>query len=473
MAKQTWTVTGRIMFRPQFSETRSEYGDLVALPGVRVQVSAKESKLDPTWDEWGDVYAGPQGRFSFTINKDKTPRYFRVRVMFKDDGLKIYAPSDGILSKLSEAVTGINIVNDLVEDALEIALAQTTRLTFDVKWLTAVQHGDKSQRKGPGHVDFDELVFEQGGEFDLGDRTARRHADIWWLAKRMSAKLDEIGCGFFEKRPPAFIHPFKSPLIGDAVESSYTNPQTDVIHLLENARSDHFNAASVAHEFMHALMFQYSTGEKGLAWQLLLHGSTHDGRQSKRWVACHEGFAEWAGNLLYSHIYNRPATIYGDKDSATGQVLDNRARPFSRRFLRDQGIRSLSELDYFEYGWIALFTALVSRDLDRLDPDTAETWAKYPGQSMWSAGQLRGTSDTPGLADLIGAFKAAASKGYPKLISLDEMTRVTYLQRLMATSPIMSAARRDLVNDLLDTAKERSVPAKPPQKPKPEPQTAP
>jgi hypothetical protein len=468
MAKQKWTIKGRILFEPQFTETREVYGEEVALPDVRVQVSARESKLDPTWDEWGDVHVGPQGRFSFTKEKDKSARYFRVRVLFKDDTLKLYPPPDGLLSKLTEAITGVSCVTDLVEDALETALSQTTRLAYDVRWFTIVQDDDKSDKRGPGTVDFGDLVFQQGGRLDLGDRTARRHADIWWLAKKMIGVLDDIGSGFVEKRPPALIHPFQSPLVGDGVESSYANPQTDVVHLIENARSDHFNAPSVAHELMHLWAYQHSTGEKGLAWQLLIHGSTHDGRQAKRWVAFHEAFAEWASNLIYTHIYeNRPATIYGDTDARTGTALDNRAIPFSRRFLRDVGIRSLSELDYYEYGWIALFTALVSDDLELLDPDTDETWADFPGLRSWRAGTVSNSRGDPALVDILRAFKAAPAKGYPDVISKKEMTRVAFLERLLTISPAITDERRDLINTLLDTGtKKAGVKRKPPQKPR-------
>lgn len=265
MSKQTWTVKGQIMFSPQFSETREQYGDTVALPGVRVQVSAKESKLDPTWNEWADVHVDQQGQFSFTKQKDKTPRYFRVRVMFKDGGLKLYEPSDGLMAKLGEALTQFTPVHDLKEDALEIMLNQTTRLTYNVKWFNVLKDNDKSRRRGPGTVDFGNLVFKAGGQRDLSNRNARRHADIWWLTKKMTALLNSINCGFEKKRPAAFIHPFNSPLIGDGVESSYANMATGTVHLIENSRTDHFNASSVAHELMHLWAYQVSTGELGMA----------------------------------------------------------------------------------------------------------------------------------------------------------------------------------------------------------------
>jgi hypothetical protein len=401
---------------------------------------------------------GPQGRFSFKKEKDKTPRYFRVRVMFKDDGLKLYPPPEGLLSKLTEAATGTSIVGDLAEDALEIALSQTTRLAYDVKWYDVIKDDDRSERRGPGTVDLGDIVFASGGRLDRSDRIARRHADIWWLAKKMMEVLEGIDCGFVAKRPVAIIHPFQSGLIGDGVESSYANPETEVAHLIENSRSDHFNAPSLAHEFMHLWAYQFSTGELGMAWQLLIHGSTHEGRQAKSWVAFHEAFAEWASNLIYSDIYRRPATIYGLQDERTGTTLDNRAVPFSRRFLRDQGIRSLSDLDQYELGWVALFTALVTKQLELHDPDTDETWADYPGLRAFSAGAVLDRHGNPALVDILRAFRAAPAKGYPKVISTKEMNRVAFLKRLMAVSPVITAERRDLVNELLNTGSKSSGP---------------
>ncbi len=472
MAKQTWTVKGRIAFKPQFTETREEYGDVVALPGVRVQVSAKESKLDPTWDEWADVYVGSDGRFSAKKEKDKSPRYFRVRVMFKDDHLKVYPPNDGILKTLTTAVTGVKVVTALEESALENAIAQVSRLTYDVDWYEVVHDDDKSDKRGPGTVDFGDLTFQSGGRHDLGDRTARRHADIWWLAKKMMSVLSDLHHGLPANRPVAVAHPFQNPLISDNVEASYTNPATGIIHLLENSRNDHFNAPSLAHEFMHAWAFQHSKGELGLAWQLLLHGTTHDGRQDKTWVAFHEGFAEWASNRLYTEIYNRPATIYGDEDKATDTTLDNRAVPFSRRFLRDAGVKSLTDLDHYEYGWIAIFTSIVSSDLDRLDPDTDDTWARFPGLRTWSAGALETRGSSVGMSEVLAAFDAAPAKGYPDAMTTKDMNRVAFWKRLLAISSVVTEELRDLSNELLDTGakKKPGIPVKD-QKPKPRAKT--
>jgi len=472
MAKQSWTVKGRILFRPEFPETKEKYGTPIPLPGVRVQVSARESKLDPTWDSWGDVHVGPQGRFSIREEKDRTPRYFRVRVMFKDDGLKLYPPSKGVLAELSRLIPGARVVTKLAAEALETVLSHTTRLTYDVDWFTVFQDEDRKARKGPGTVELGDLVFRPDGAHDLGNRVARRHADIWWYTKKLVAVLDSIGCGFVARRPLAVIHPFDNPLIGDGVESSYANPHTGIVHLIENSRKDHFNPGSLGHELMHLWAYQHSTGEDGLAWQLLLHGSTHEGRQNKTWVAFHEGFAEWASNRIYTEIYGRPATIYGDVDKAKGVTLDNRAVPFSRRFLRDTGVKALSDLDHYEYGWIAILTALVSDGLELLDPDADLTWAAFPGSRTWTAGRLQGRSGLPGLAEVLRGFRTDASKGYPKVMRRSEMTRVDFLKRLRALSPIVTEERTALVNRLLNTAgRPGGIPSKT-SRPRPAP-TAP
>ena len=169
MAKQTWTLKGRILFKPQFTETREEYGDVVALPGVRVKVSAKESKLDPTWDEWADVYVGPEGRFSATKEKDKTPRYFRVRVMYKDDRLKIYPPNDGILKKLTMAVTGVTVATELAEEALGARALPDHASHVRRRLVRRGQGRRQVGARGPGVVDFGDLVFQSGGRLDLSN----------------------------------------------------------------------------------------------------------------------------------------------------------------------------------------------------------------------------------------------------------------------------------------------------------------
>lgn len=450
MAKTSWTVKGRILFRPQFPETHEVYGSPIPLPGVRIQVSARESDLDPTWNSWGEAHVGPQGRFSIRKEKDRTPRYFRVRVMFKDDALKLYPPRKGFLGELARLLPGVPVVTTLAEDALETVLSHTSRLAWNVEWFTVLQDGDRADRRGPGTVDLGDLVFQENGAKDLGNRVARRHADIWWYTKRVADILASVGCGFQAKRPLAVAHPFENPLVGDGVESSYANPHTGIVHLIENSRVDHFDAASLGHELMHLWAYQHSTGEDGLAWQLLLHGSTHEGRQAKSWVAFHEAFAEWASNRLFTEIYQRPATIYGDVDPARGITLDNRAVPFSRRFLRDSGLRTLADLDHFEYGWIGILTALVSDGLEVLDPDTDLTWAAFPGARTWTAGRLDGRSGLPGLADLLRAFKADAAKGYPKVIRRKEMNRLDFLSRVRALSPIVTEERTALVSRLLN-----------------------
>src|SRR5262245_28844701 len=130
MAQTDWTLKGRILLRTQFPELAAKFGDPLPLEGVRVKVSAKEFGLDPSgWNEWGEDVTDADGNFEIRKEKDKSRRLFRVRVMFKDDTLKIYPENDGLLSKLFDGVTDLipggpvtKVVTELKEDLLEEAL---------------------------------------------------------------------------------------------------------------------------------------------------------------------------------------------------------------------------------------------------------------------------------------------------------------------------------------------------------------
>ncbi len=135
-------------------------------------------------------------------------------------------------------------------------------------------------------------------------------------------------------------------------------------------------------------------------------------------------------------------------------------------------MESLNDLDHFEYGWIAIFTSIVSDSLGSLDPDTSETWAHFPGWRTWSAGMIDKRGSAAGMIEIPGAFDAAPAKGHPDAIITKEMTRVDFWKRLLAISDVVTEEVRDLTNDLLDTGEKKAknkgeIPIKT-QEPKPE-----
>ncbi|HWP42523.1 MAG TPA: hypothetical protein VNO14_04760, partial [Blastocatellia bacterium] len=293
MAKINWTLKGKILLRSQFPELAEKYGkdgDALPLEGVRVKVSAKEFGLDPAWNEWGEDVTDKNGYFEIRKEKDKSKRLFRVRVMFKDnDLLKIYPDNNGLISQAFNTITdlipggpAVKVVNELKEELLEAALGAISRVNFDVDWITVHEDHGSDEKKGPGVVNFGDLTFKQGGREELGGTIQRRHADLWFLARKVMETLASYGpgLGFIEKKPIAIKYPHKSPFIGDGVETAYANPFNDMIFLIQNSETDNFDLQTVMHEMMHLWAYQHSSGETGLAWQLILHGSTHAGRQS-------------------------------------------------------------------------------------------------------------------------------------------------------------------------------------------------
>jgi hypothetical protein len=465
MAQYTWTLKGRLLVRTQFPQLAASDGlkdslaGVVPLPGVRVRVRAKETNLDLTgFDEWGEDVTDSSGYFQFSKQKDGSKRFFQVQVMFRDnDLLKIYPANDGALSKAFELVTDLipggpvtKVVADLTEDLIEAALGATSRVTFDVDWITVHEDKKNEDKKDNGTVDFGNLIFQSSGKEELGGTIQRRHADIWALSKKLINKLADFGpgLGFFEKKAIAVKYPHKSPFIGDGIEQAYADPLNDVVFLIQNSQRDNFNLETIIHELMHLWTYQHCSGESGLAWQLIIHGSTHTGRQSKTWTAFHEAWAEFAKTELHRQMFGAGATIYGGSQY--------QRQPLSRSFLKNQGVRTLADMDNFEWGWMSAFNLLVYNRVTELDMNTGDGYAT-PTLTPVMAKQA-----DVAFADLLGVFLPHGAGAFRTEMTSDQMTLPMYLNRLSTSIPdrftakhvsaylaILDPARTEQPKDLL------------------------
>ena len=157
------------------------------------------------------------------------------------------------------------------------------------------------------------------------------------------------------------LHPHNNSLISDRVETSFASPYNDVAFLVENSHVDGFDLTTIIHELMHLWVYQRSQGEDALAWQLLIHGSTHDGLQKKTWVAAHEGIAEWA------HASAPPRPVRCMAAWWAARTFEAKGLPFTRRFLGDKGVAVLQDVDRSEYGWMSLLNILRNSDVATLD----------------------------------------------------------------------------------------------------------
>lgn len=460
MAKVNWTLKGKLMVRTQFPELAAKYGNGgndLPLEGVRVKVSAKEFGADPTWDEWGEDITDANGNFEIRKEKDKSKRLFRVRVMFKDKSLKIYPENSGPLSQIFNSITDlipggevIKVVHELKEDLIEAALGSISRVTFDVDWITVHEDHGKDDKHEPSVVNFGNLIFRSGGAEELGGTIQRRHADIWCLSRKVMEKLESYGAGlgFIENKPIAIKYPHKSSLIGDGIEASYADPLNDTIFLIQNTQDDDFDLQTIMHEMMHLWAYQHSRGETGLAWQLIIHGSTHEGRQSKTWTAFHEAWAEFASNELYRRMFGEKATIYGGD---TAERL-----PYTRAELKRSGMTSLSDLDHFEYGWMSIFNLLICNNVCDLDMNGSGTFAQ---PTLTSTPLCREAQIS--FADLLRVFRPHGTGAYDTDLPLSQMELNGLLNRLSAANPDeFSSSKREAYLKILDpaqTAQPRDV----------------
>ncbi len=470
MAKTNWKITGKLQFAPQLSDVATAYGNPVPLAGVKVLVEAKEISLDPTWDNWGEDVTDANGEFTVRNEKDRSGRMFRVRAMFKDDDLKIYPPNTGLLSKMIKGPAE-PIVGDHLDSVLEQALTHVSRLMFDVDWFT-VHQDDNDHKHDPDDGDLGALTFQSGAAHDLGDRTARRHAEIWFVCKLVMNLLEDAGSGlgFPKDQPVAILHPHNNPLINDEVETSFSSPYNKVAFLVENAHVDGFDLATIIHEFMHLWVYQRSQGEDALAWQLLVHGSTHEGLQKKEWVAAHEGIAEWANHQLYRVLFG----VWPEAVDARAQAFDAKGLPFTLEFLRAQGVNDLRDVDHSEYGWMSLLNILRNDDIATIDVTGHGTYAPQnmtppaPAPKGVPVAPLPVGGERPGFLDVLHVLNEDPKLG---VVDRSALNLTDFLDRALAIMPQHSADDRATILALLDTRPSSSggVPLKH-QEPKPQAQ---
>lgn len=424
MSKITWTIKGKLKVRSQFEEIKTAFGDAngdVPLEGVRVKVSAKESNLDISgFSEWGQAVTEEDGSFQITKEKDKSKRFFRVEVLFDNSDVKIYPGTLVGLPGGSDFEAGLNAI------------------AFHVDWIKVWEDDEK---KGPGVVDFRHLTFAGIAGEQLDNLDERRHADLWFLATKLRSKLEDVGQGLgFLSKTIAIKYPQTDPLIPDGDEIAYADPIRGILFLVRTGVIDNFEIQTVMHELMHVRNYAHSTGESNLATQLLANGTTHDGRQDVTWTGFHEASAEIFKSELYHRMFGKPAVIYRNKK------FEAQRRPFTRTFLKQQGLRNLQDVDHFEYGWISVFNLLLCGKVQELDMNGPDTYAL---EKIGTGVQIAKKSVRFSFEELLRAFDPIGET-FPNVISLEEMTLTRFFQRLGAVKPEFDSTMQSAYKKILD-----------------------
>lgn len=289
-----WTITGKLsvtMSEPKrMSSPFVATGDL-----VNAQVLVEGSSLKTGgFSEWGTVRTDSTGNFKLIVSKPNAPRRIRVRARFRDQTLKVTAPTP-----LSD-------------------------------WSDIYESDDKVT--GPS-VAVPPVTFRRSG--DPQDDDHYKRAATWYVCKRVIDELVAHDPWFAFKDTVTIIYPAR------ALNGSYANGLSrsvyinyvfstkgdpDVLDELED-KGDQWDVPTVLHEFMHIWNYDHNHGASNwlgaVTWDLDL--STHS-FQEKPAIAFHEGFAEYAKDELLHHIWKhakpeprgRQGLVGGKRDSNDG-----------------------------------------------------------------------------------------------------------------------------------------------------------
>jgi hypothetical protein len=281
------------------------------LEGVKVRVQVRRLVAGGgVWATLGTDRTGGRGNFDVSDTKtDCSKREFKVQVRFQNPDLEI-------------------------------------RHKTAVSWFTVYR---TKSSVGSG-VDKDKtLTFSSSGSLNLGDRKPWYHAEIWALYKAAINHMASYGSrlGFQNQVVVEYPH---DHVAENGV--SYADPIRHFIFLVKNPKAGpdgHDGGANpdvALHELMHIWAYQHSRHEDGVADYLANHRTTH-GIVEETYVAFHEGFAEWASQVVGKRI--------GTQDTEN---------PYGAQHLekhKDYGIKRFNKVQYADHGWESIFNLMHQR----------------------------------------------------------------------------------------------------------------
>lgn len=401
MAK-TWTLGGKLKVGNLPIDTWGS--STKALSGVAVKIYANEGVR---WNLWGTTTTSSNGSFSITKTKDNSKRKFKIEVQFKNSDLVIYGDSDSALAKVLKAFDPLQVISLGNIAAVEGMLDHVSRATFKSNWYTVYETTSKTDFSGTRSLMRDHIIVESSAS-EFNDSLAHKHAIMWYISNKLINHLKANGVPFAKKI--SIKYPHNNKLIPDGVEDAYASPINYCAYIVKNTVIDRFadnDIDNLLHELMHLWAYRYSNGEGGMAWQLLIHQSTHNGLQNKEYVAFHEGFAKFTSQALAANMFKK---------------INYNYPPLSRSFLKEQGITGLNNIDNHENGWLHIFNCLANGNLSNYNLNTnLKPFATSPSRII--------RIPTPNLTvyELMKLFFT------PAQLKTSEMTLNTLLSRIEAT----------------------------------------
>lgn len=398
-ASQKWTVKGNIKAVHTLSEMSTAFGEKYPLEGITVKLSAR-SKIAVvgwgTWNSWGTKTTGKDGEFSFTEQHNGDRRQFKLEILFDSDDLRIKEGQE----------TSVQLDNNGFPLDVHLDLS-------DKDWHEVMNDKDNGPDDG-----------RKAGVINLGDvmitRTlVREHADIWFLYHKVFDLLKGYGKDYEFKSKVVIKYPM-SIAGNNSSSSSYTNPLNNHVYI----KQGQFNSNTLMHELMHKWLYEHSTGEDNMAWQLIKHGDTHQDRENTTYVPFQEGFAEWSTYKLLQEITSGKV---GNFDR--GSSFDKPDLPLNRNYIGEHfaaSERLLANMDYSERGWHSLLNILTYKALGSVDFNLPvnDMYAKRSDKIRCPEAKL-GYS----FKDVLSIFMKSQSQGVDKYMSTKDMNFSGYLDR--------------------------------------------
>jgi hypothetical protein len=354
--------------------------DRSPLANVKVKIAGRR-KVGFAWGwfkKWGVVRTDSQGRFKLTKRKVNAKRRIRVKVQFRSPGLEV-----------------------------RHAKATADPLRKKCKWYKVYQENKGQGNKSPTR-NFN-FVFGDGGNA-LNNREPHYHAEIWTLYRAAMACMDQFGFPFRSQIKVKYPH---TPSVAPNKRASYANPINDVIYLLKNDHTDPGrDIGTMLHELMHIWAYQHSRKENRVAEYLAWHlkKGTH-GIVEKTYVAFHEGFAEWAAQVLAKEIR-----------------ADQRwtPKPLSKLGMKQEQIQTFDHVDSSDAGWLNTFKLMQKDKLWQFDYGTSDDHLqrKYKSKSDLKPWRIDSEVGQLTFSELLGVFTHGSKDLHVQQMNWDDFTHI-------------------------------------------------
>ena len=373
-ADQTWTISGTVMVEDK-STTRTMATH--PIPGATVEIHGAD--IGRIYSSWGTVFTDDSGKFTLRVQKNKNKRHFKVRVRFQDR------------TKMLSVNTPL----------LENPLASEQYTIFETSNTTdgpTVNVGTRTFR-------------ESGANGELTKRDNARRAAIYYMCKKSMDHLASLGPGLGFTKSINVAYPAK---VVSGI--SYANGVTRVAYIHGTDKSDDYERRGsdvVLHELMHLWNYQHNDGISNWVAAVCRGGTTHD-FQEKPAIAFHEGFAEWAKDMLLTDIWRLP-----------------KIRPATRQSLAVHDLNDVATLEGNDLGVVYGLHLLASQNVGRYLFGTSTKAPSYTfppgggaasGQTMTAQPTGQGSSDD-NWKGVVGQIPAAPNTiASPNLTFRDVLT---------------------------------------------------